>query len=134
MKIISFAWTTPALLAKVKTVTRRFWQHAYAAKFQPGDEVAAYDRSPRFGGKRVCTIRIISVTYESTADMPDSDYEAEGFAYMERIGKGRPNLTSREAFDEWRKTAEEMFVVRFKIVADNAKQEKMGKERPLLER
>ena len=59
--IISFAWTTAALLDGRKTVTRREWSDAHAAKFKPGDLVDAYDRSPRFKGKKVGVIRIINI-------------------------------------------------------------------------
>lgn len=82
MKIISFAWTTPALLAGRKTVTRRDWSPEYARRFSAGELVQAYDRSPRLKGKCVATIRIVSVTWEPDSDAPDSDYEAEGFGWM----------------------------------------------------
>ncbi len=59
--IISFAWTTPALLAGKKTVTRREWSDKHAAKFKPGDLVDAWDKSPRFKGKKVAVIRIVSI-------------------------------------------------------------------------
>src|SRR3990170_1690123 len=87
MRIISFAWTRPALLAGRKTVTRREWDDSYASRFGEGELVAVYDRSPRYGGKQVATIQLTRVPYrESTRDAPDSDYEAEGFAYLDSIG------------------------------------------------
>ena len=52
VKIISFAWTTPALLAGRKTVTRRDWSDRYALLFHADDFVAGYNRSPRHGGRR----------------------------------------------------------------------------------
>lgn len=61
MRIISFAWTTPALLAGRKTCTRRDWTYGYAANFALGEEVAAYDRSPRAFGQRVATIRLTAL-------------------------------------------------------------------------
>ncbi len=59
--IISFAWITPSLLARLKDVTRREWSDAHAAKFKPGDLVDAWDKSPRFKGKKVAVIRIVSI-------------------------------------------------------------------------
>ncbi len=78
-KIISFAWTTDALLTGRKRVTRRRWKDSYARRFKAGDLVEAYDRLPRFGGKRVATIRLTCDPYkERLADMPPEDLEAEG--------------------------------------------------------
>lgn len=51
MRIISFGWTWPALVAKSKTVTRWDWDEDYARRFHKGDIVLAYDRSPRLGGR-----------------------------------------------------------------------------------
>lgn len=115
MRIISFAWTTPALLARRKTVTRREWTPEYAAGFHPGDLVAAYNRSPRNGGRQVAVLRIQSVILESTIVMPDSDYEAEGFVYLagRRIGK---HDASWEGFRQWRNDDEDMWVIRFDVV------------------
>src|SRR3712207_3360782 len=62
--MISFAWTTPALLAGKKTVTRRDWSDDYARRFRPGLIVDAYDQSPRRGGRKIGTIRIVSVRKE----------------------------------------------------------------------
>jgi hypothetical protein len=39
MMTISFAWTTPALLAGHKTVTRRDWDAEYAIRFAAGQLV-----------------------------------------------------------------------------------------------
>ncbi len=80
--IISFAWTTPALLAGAKTMTRRDWTDAHAAKFHAGDLVDAYDKSPRAHGHKVATIRL-------TRD-----------PYLERVrGSLTPEVQRREGFD-----------------------------------
>ena len=110
MKIISFSWTTPALLAGRKTVTRRDWPARYERQFKPGDLCQAYDRNPRNGGKCVAIIRLLSVTYEPLRQMPDEDFEHEGFAYMIEIGKKPPF-----DFEEWRRTPENRTVVRFTL-------------------
>lgn len=119
MKIISFAWTTPALLAGVKKVTRRDWSAEYARRFRAGELVAAYDRQPRFGGKRVATIRLTSGPYlQSTAIAPDSDYGYEGFGYLERLDPPvlvdglRPSVL----WKAWKLHPRDLYVVRFKLV------------------
>jgi len=121
MKLISFSWTSPALLAGRKTVTRRSWDNAYAAKFHRSDVVQAYDKGPRVGGKRIGFCRIESVTKERTSYMPDEDYEAEGFAYFdEHTEKRGPQLfpgygTMREAFQAWRCEDLHVWVIRFRF-------------------
>lgn len=82
MKWISFAYTTPALLAGAKTTTYREWSDDYAARFKRGELVKAYDKRPQWGGKRIATIRIKSVKKIAHRDIPIDDYEREGFAWM----------------------------------------------------
>lgn len=58
---ISFAWTTDVWKKGLKTATRRFWTDEYAEKWwcqvvKDGYKALAYDRSPRFKGKRIGTI------------------------------------------------------------------------------
>ena len=77
--IISFARTTPALLNGCKTVTRRDWKDVHAAKFKEGDLVDAYDKSPRNGGHKVATIRIIREPYQQhILDMSYEHFVREG--------------------------------------------------------
>lgn len=128
MKIISFAWTSAALVTGNKTVTRRDWQRSYAEQFQPGEIVQAYNRSPRFSGECIATIRIESVTYEPNRDMPDSDYEAEGLAWLlahpdalpgkpeSEIRLGYMLDASRPLFDQWRRGRARSWVCRFSLV------------------
>ena len=116
MSIISFAWTTSALLAGRKTCTRRDWSPQYARQFREGDLVDAFNRSPRHGGKKVAVIRLTSVTFENTRDMPDSDYEAEGFGYLTEIGAKVNGATPDELWAEWRGVWRGMYVVRFKVL------------------
>lgn len=96
MSYISFAWTTPAVLAAAKTVTRRNWTGRHRAQFSAGQLVDAYDKSPRNGGRKVATIRLTEEPYtEQLRNFPLEDFDAEGFAYlaerripMERISLG----------------------------------------------
>jgi hypothetical protein len=118
MKIISFAWTTPALLAGAKTCTRRDWKMEYAFRFKKGDLCLAYDKQPRFGGKPVAIIRLTATPiFESTKRAPLSDYAAEGFSWLKAhgimvIGKYDVDMLWKvwrmEGFDKW--------VVRFELV------------------
>lgn len=87
MLLISFAWTTPALLAARKTRTRRQWRLSHVEKYHAGDLVAAYDRLPRVHGKKIALIRLTKDPYlTNTADLTDEDWKAEGFAYLTLIG------------------------------------------------
>jgi hypothetical protein len=68
--------------------TRRDWNPEYARRFHKGDLLAAYNRSPRIGGKQVAIIRLKADPYlESTADAPPEDYAGEGFDYLSELGK-----------------------------------------------
>lgn len=53
--IISFAWTTPAVVMREKCVTRRDWAAKTIQQFEHAAMtvalVEAWDKSPRFGGK-----------------------------------------------------------------------------------
>ena len=114
--IISFSWTTDAFIAGRKSVTRREWTHGYAKRFKPGQICKAYDRQPRFGGKEIGKIKILSLTYEDIRTMPDSDYENEGFQYMEEQGIKIWNKNPRVAFDDWRSEGGWYWVLRFKKI------------------
>jgi hypothetical protein len=82
-RIISFSFTTPALVNGFKDVTRRIWKDHYAAKFAAGDEVLAYDKTPRAHGKAVARLRLThDPVKEDWADAPDRDWLGEGFAFM----------------------------------------------------
>jgi len=118
MKIISFAWTTPALLAGEKTVTRRDWNPKHAARFKAGELVAAYDRQARFGGKKVAIIRLTRDPYLEWSDaIPPEDYDKEGFAYAMAHGlrfEGR--TSSADVWRFWHEERHQQWVVRFELV------------------
>ena len=84
--ILSFGWTASAIRKRLKTVTRRDYDDAYMAKFKPGALVDAYDKSPRVGGKKIATIRIVTVHREPVAMMlakreyAESEWKKEGGA------------------------------------------------------
>lgn len=121
MNHISFAWTTAALLAGRKEVTRREWKDRHAARFHAGDLVAAYNRNPRNGGHQVATIRLTQDPYqEPFALLPDSDWEGEGFAYLEEVGAKhwQDGASPREIWDSWKNgdPNEAWWVIRFELV------------------
>jgi len=101
--IISFAWTTAALLAGRKTCTRRDWDERYFQQWvrawrEDRHVHDAYDRSPRAGGHKVGEIRLTCEPYrERLADMPESDVLAEGGLWSSKAEFvelfGDPNLT-----------------------------------------
>jgi len=74
MPIISFAWTTPAFVARQKTCTRRDWNDRYAKQFVPGRMAQAWDQQPRYGGRRIGTIELLSMTRERYCDAPPGDW------------------------------------------------------------
>lgn len=115
--IVSFAWTAPAFSANRKSVTRRKWRRNYAEHFVPGTVHKAYSKQPRFGGRQIGLFRVISLTFEDIREMPDEDFEHEGFKYMEEqelmIWKKEP----RVAFDEWRSTEDYYWVLRFEKIS-----------------
>jgi hypothetical protein len=115
--IISYAWTTDALLAGRKTCTRRDWNRDYAARFLEGTVHDAWNRSPRIGGQKVGNVRIEQVPYrEATRNIPDADFEGEGLKFMEEKGLLIRGITPREWFERWRASNEILWVVRFKLV------------------
>lgn len=118
MMLISFAWTTPPFLAGHKTCTRRQWSIEYASRFKLGDVCKAYDRQPRFGGKPIGFLKIISLDLEDVKTMPNSDFEAEGFSYMQEKGLTIWGKEPQQAFDDWRNDGGMYWVLRFKKVVE----------------
>lgn len=102
--ILSFAETTPALLAGAKTVTRREWADSHARKFTVGMPVQAWDKTPRVkGAKRVGTVKITQSPFQQwSCQAPESDWDAEGFQYLTDNGltlfKGQ---TPRQVWNLW---------------------------------
>lgn len=127
--IISFSWTTPALLAGAKTVTRRDWKDVTAnlalRHFHHQKSIEAYDKSPRLGGKRVAWIRLTErPVKESTATIPPGDFTCEGFGYFKHAARVGPRDLDRETqaeraeriWREWQVNPRDLWVVRFEVV------------------
>jgi hypothetical protein len=112
--ILVFSWTTEALLAGQKTVTRRDWADKHAAKFREGVVVQAYDKNPRNKGIQVGTLIVKEITRQRTGLMTRADYRDEGFAYL--YGKNGVEDASPASFEAWRRADVMMWVCRFEIV------------------
>lgn len=118
MRSISFAWTTPALVAGEKTVTRRDWKDRYAESFRAGELLAAWDKQPRFkGARKVAVIRLVGKPRkQTTALLPPTDWEKEGFEFLTGIGATLGGRTPRQVWDDWLANPRELWVVRFELV------------------
>lgn len=117
-RIISFAETTPALLAGAKTVTRRDWKSSFAAKWHKGSEAIAYSKSPRNHGKPVARIRLTEdPVLESSASADRVDWEREGFAHMTDHGMTLfGGQTPMQVWQDWHLNPRDFWVVRFEII------------------
>ena len=116
MRIISFAWTTPALKALRKRCTRRSWDDAYALTWHAGDYGAAYDRLPRARGKQFGVVRLTQRPYkERTGAMPETDFDNEGLQWMDERHLLILGKTPRQFWDDWKAADEELWVIRFEI-------------------
>ncbi len=116
MRIISFAHTTPALVAGHKSVIRRAWKERYARFFHSGDHLQAWDKSPRFGGKKVAEIRLTRDPYqELTTRMPLADYDREGFRFMQREGIEIDGMEASRFWLRWVNEPVTLWVIRFEL-------------------
>jgi hypothetical protein len=115
MMIISFAWTTGAFLAGIKTETRRFWDDKYMERFWSAVQndnglCQAWDRSPRFKGKRIGTIFITQKPERQKLElMTDQDEKNEGGLWGS-AAKYREMMLSQGRGDN-------PYVIKFKTVA-----------------
>lgn len=120
--IISFAHTTPALLAGRKSVTRRDWAASHAARFKAGMLVDAWNTTPRNvrgNPHKVATIRLTQDAYqESPRDIPEQDFYREGFGYLQSQGLLVDGLAPRDLWAAWKSARPDalLWVVRFELV------------------
>lgn len=113
-RVISFAWTSPALLAGKKTVTRRAWKPSYARLFRRGDRIQAFDRSPRNGGKKIAVLELTADPYlEPTSKMTLESYQREGLTWLHAQGFDVPDDLR---FNAWRDLDEEVWVIEFELL------------------
>lgn len=125
--IITFLWTSPALIAGAKTVTRRDWQDNYRLRFRKGMIVEAYDKRKEWGGSHIANIRLTETPYqEYSCDMPEEDFEGEGFAWLrdhpEALPKKWKGVDLWRYFHQWKHDGSMVTVVRFELVEVFAKE------------
>jgi hypothetical protein len=118
---IIFAYTSFAFVAREKNVTRRDWDEEYAERFYAGTRGIAVNKQLRFGGEKIGTFRLTAKpSYESEAQMPDRDYAGEGFEFLDQYPYLKPkmwaNTNLKLKFDEDRRAAEWLWVVRYEIL------------------
>jgi hypothetical protein len=118
--LISFAWTTAALLAGAKCRTRRGWNDAYARKFIAaywnGDSVAAWDRLPQAHGRKIAEIILTREPFKQrTSQMTEQDYIAEGLAWMESKHLLIKGMLPRQFFEAWKALDDLLWVIDFKL-------------------
>ncbi len=117
MKEISFNWTVSAFLSGHKTVTRRDWKDSYAKTFKKGETVAAYDKQRRFGGKKIGLIKLTKDPYkQSTAELTDKDWQAEGMAVLESEGRLLDGLMPSDFWLRWQTEPIDLWVINFRII------------------
>jgi len=138
--IISFAWTTPALVLAQKDTTRRDWKPrtiAAARKVMTaGELVEAWSISPMYagaGGAKVADIRITEIIEdEDSSTMSDDEWEREGFHVLEALGAKIDGSSPLDVFRFWRlENVQPQTVVRFELIRLTPKGEA---ERARLER
>ncbi len=117
---LSFGYTWPAAVALRKTKTRRFWKPVHAKKFREGMSLCGIDKDRRAGGVQILRLTLLKVPYlQPISEMPDSDYEAEGFSYLNENKRLVPNCmpydVSWEGFESWRRSGVTPYVVEFKV-------------------
>lgn len=116
--IISFGWTTPALLAGAKTVTRRAWTPKHAAHFKAGMLVDAWNTSPRNvkgNPHKVAVIRLTQDVQSSTL-YPHEDYEAEGLRWLHEHDIKVNGVNGLDLWWDWQCHVPRLYVVRFEVV------------------
>jgi len=118
MRIISFAWTTPALIALAKTCTRRDWDDDYARTWHKGDFAQSWDHLPRAHGRQVGVVELTNhPVKEWTNLIPSTDWEAEGFQYLTDYGCTLHGMTPQQVWDDWHTNPRKLWVIRFKLVS-----------------
>jgi hypothetical protein len=124
--ILSFAWTTPAVVLGKKDTTRRDWSPktiAMARKIMAqGGTFDAWDKSPRFGGKPIGTVRILElIENEDSKMLAESEWEREGFHVLQALNARIGKRGAIEVWQFWKHDNETpQTVLRFEVLSLNA--------------
>jgi len=117
--LISFTWTTPALLAGQKIMIRRDGVKDDFVGFLSGQFVWAYDYPPRYGGNPIAALHLLDdPNIESTSELSDHDYVDEGYAFMEIFPFLIPERIRplRKHFQTYQSIDYPLWVIRFEVV------------------
>lgn len=131
--IISFGWTSDALLAGFKDTTRRDWDREYVRLCQSSGRLIdryildAWDALPRVKSKNPKMIARVQLKAEPllSRELPPTDYAREGFEWLSRHGytlNGIPPLETWRGWEYiWRgeniaQPANPLWVIRFNVV------------------
>jgi hypothetical protein len=128
--IIAFAYTTPALLAGAKTVTRRRWAERHARIFREGTRVDAWDRSPRIKiARRVATIRVLEEPRLERSDMVVlADWYLEGLEYLRAHGAtDAEKALAERIWNGWVNHPHWLYVIRFELLTVLERPDRGGK-------
>lgn len=92
----------------------------HSKKFRQDMSICGIDRDRRAGGIQILRLKLIKTPYlQPISEMPDSDYEAEGFAYLNEnkhlVPTCMPYDVSWEGFEAWRRSGATPYVIEFKI-------------------
>lgn len=125
--ILSFGWTSPALLAGAKRCTRREASERQARallrQYELGRPLDAWNANPRVVSKHPHKIASILQTAppEWSDAYPPEDWENEGFAWMTENGITLPVrghvVTPGELWQMWLEDRPRQLVVRFAPLA-----------------
>lgn len=116
---ISMAYVTPSFVTMNKSVTRRNWANVTFAQYHKETKALVWNKQARFGGEPIGVMELTEYPYkENTFIMNDINYIWEGFRYLDArhsviVPLSRPLLC---ILDSWRRRAEIMTVVPFKIL------------------
>lgn len=127
MSIISFGWTTPALLAGEKSETRREWNRVYLRQIQRAYERGqrihdAWNTSPRNNRHdpkpgKIARIELTAEPRIETIDTADAGtWAREGFDYLTAHGYLLDGKTPLQLWEQWLHEDPPLVVVRFKVL------------------
>jgi hypothetical protein len=121
--ILSFGWTTPAVVIGKKCVTRRQWAERTIRIYERliGHDVDAADSGLQYGGKVFGRVKILDVKRDDdTRKMLEDDWYHEGFDALEALGLKVGRYAPDELWSFWKHENTEPYTrVQFALVSLN---------------